>query len=279
MQSETPSVWIISSRDTGQPAFTVLTTDDTRQVIGPFVYSSKADAKQAANSREFAPSFLSNVDEDLSIVEVQGEGLIHGVLNRFSPANADVFVFDEGLFPLSPNGATWVDAVTGREAWSHLFSEAGDDRPWIESVLRAVADSLGLSDFNIKLDSVSNLDRILEENVAVVVEPQANAWSNDAFSGALSPASRFRLYTQGMTELGRKELELVDIPPMFLEAAEAMLLNWAAYSMENEIEHGNLIVGSEDPVTVLLKATETEIGIRLTVEQVVTDFGSQYMVH
>lgn len=279
MQSETSTVWIISSRNTGQPAFTVLTTDETQQVIGPFVYSKKADAKQAANSKEFAPSFLSNVDEDLSIIEVQGEGLIHGVLSRFSPANADVFVFDEGLFPLTQSGASWVDMVTGRETWSALFAETNDDRPWMELVLKSIADSIGLNDFNVSFGSGSDLDRLLEEKVAVVVEPCTFSSSSFMANSALSPNSRFRLYTKGMTELGRSELELVDIPPMFLEAAEAMLLHWAAYSIDNEIEAGSLIVGSESPITVLLKATTSEIGLRLSVDQVVSDFGPQHMVH
>lgn len=275
MQQTVPTVWMITDRESGEPSYVRLAGDDAvARTLGPFAYTKEADARLAAKNHSFLPDSLADVD--LDVAEIEGMGLVKGILTRFDPSETDVFTLDEGLLPLTPSGAGWVDQSTGKTFWEPLFHDGlqfgGESSRWLHTILEQVSQLLGVEMIKLSLDkqdiiqAKANIARAkIAENTAVHVEPDI-----PVLFGALAPETTFRVVTRGMHNLGRQELEMSGIQPLFIGDAMALVAGWAAYSLDHPVTPGITLLGSVEPVTVVLRVEDSPSPntYRLAVEQV-----------
>jgi hypothetical protein len=276
MQQAVPSVWMITDRATGDASYVRLESKTGQWVIGPFTYTKEVDARKAAEDRTFLP--VPTKVEDLDVVEVPGIGLVRGILNRFDPSETDVFTIDDGLLPLTEYGAAWVDSTTGEKHWRSIF----DDEDWMQQVFTSVSDLLGVETIQVsaKEDSLHEAARIarhkIDQQVEIGMEPET-----PTLYGSLPTTSTFRVFTKGMDKLDRPDLEMVGIQALFVGEAESLVAGWAAYSLDFTVEPGNALMGSVEPLTIILRVVPgTGANLRLAVESVVyTDPNASKTLH
>ncbi len=274
MQQAVPSVWMITDKDSGEPSYVRLHGDEDKVwTLGPFAYTKEADARKAAETHSFLPDSLE--DADLDVAEIEGMSIVKGILTRFDPSETDVFTLDEGLLPLTPSGASWVDRTTGRKFWEPVFVaglELGEAGRWINAVLEQVSNLLGVEMITLSLDkqdiiqAKANAARSrIAENTKVHVEPD-----NPVVFGTIDPTTTFRVVTQGMDKLDRHELEMTGVQALFIGDAMALVAGWAAYSLDHPVRPGVSLLGSVEPVTVVIKVEDSDRDstYRLVVEQV-----------
>lgn len=271
-----PSVWLLTDKQTGSPSYLHFHEGEEVWTVGPFVYTKESDAQAAAQTYSFMKGVTSEIDgekPDLACAEIEGMGFVKGILTRFDPSGSDVFALNEGLLPLTTNGANWVDNLTQRNDWRPLFQPASEFSGWLSAILRQVSEQLGVEMIQLTLDKQEVIQaravaarRKIEENVRITVDPEGPALFGEVPKGTL-----FRVRTHGMRELGRSELEMAGIQPLFVGDAMALLAGWASYSLDHPVEVGTSLMGSVDPVTVILgvEASDKPGIIRLVVEQVV----------
>ncbi len=276
MLQTVPSVWMITDRDTGEASYVRLAGDgEDVWTLGPFAYTKEADARHAAKNHTFLPGEVT--DAELDVVEIEGMGIVKGILTRFDPSESDVFALDEGLLPLTPSGASWVDQTTGREFWKPLFlddlqfGDAGPGR-WLNAILEQVSRLFGVEMIKLRLDKedITQAKALaarskVTEHTTVHVEPDT-----PVLFGIVDPSTTFRVVTRGMDKLGRMELEMTGVQPLFIGDAVALVAGWAAYSLDYPVRPGASLLGSVEPVTVVLNVVDSDLPntYRLVVEQV-----------
>tara|TARA_Y100000310_G_scaffold282353_1_gene303488 strand:+ start:3137 stop:3979 length:843 start_codon:yes stop_codon:yes gene_type:complete len=266
---------MITDRESGEPSYVRLEAEDKEWTVGPFAYTKEADARTAAKNHSFLPDSLEDVE--LDVAEIEGMGLVKGILTRFDPSETDVFALDEGLLPLTPAGAQWVDKTTGKPFWRPLFlddlqfDESGPAR-WLNAILEQVSQLLGVEMIKLSLDkqdiiqAKANAARAkIAEHIKVHVEPDVAV-----MFGTIDPDTTFRVVTRGMSKLDRPDLEMTGVQPLFIGDAMALVAGWAAYSLDHPVVPGISLLGSVEPVTVILKveAGGSPHTYRLAVEQV-----------
>jgi hypothetical protein len=267
MQQAVPSVWMITDRTTGEPSY--IHMDDeagTQRLIGPFAYTSENDAREAARTRSFLPQSIGPVELDAT--EIEGMGFVTGILTRFDPSNTDVVVLDDGLLPLTENGAVWVDDTTGKGVWQELFD--GDPTKWIDVVLEQVSERLGVEVIRVDHSAPASTSKAaaahakIDKKVTLHCDPESAA-----FYGEVDPKVNYRISTIGMGHFGRPDIEMGGVPPLFAGMAMTVLKGWAAYSLDHPLQAGMSLVGTTSPLHVILSVKAVDDRLRLEVEQVI----------
>jgi hypothetical protein len=77
-------------------------------------------------------------------------------------------------------------------------------------------------------------------------------------AGTLKGDATFWLHTNGMAQFDRPELELRGVPALYVSAAGGILNEWAAYSVDNEIKHGQTVMGEGATIPVLMRALASQ---------------------
>jgi len=273
MQQALPPIWLLTDRDTGNPSYIQYHEDDGVCTVGPFMYTSEQNARRAMESRSFLArkaEVQAGPDPNLAVAEIEGMGIVKGILTRFDPSGTDVFALDEGLMPLTPSGAIWVDAATGKDVWSPMFADRSPGQArWLSAILKQVSDLLGVEMIRVNLDkeefirAKANAARQkVEEHVTISVEPEG-----PAMYGEVPLSTLFRVKTSGLEQLDRPELEMTGVQPLFVGEAMALIAGWAAYSLDHPMAPGQSLMGQVDPLNVILRVVQAGRG-RFRLEQV-----------
>lgn len=252
------SIWLATQ---GQDVTYIRSSRDTEpgesHIIGPFAYTSKEQTQHRSVMS------LSVVNPN-SLIEIQPTDFVQALFNGFPPSGTDVFSLNDEMFPLTPEGAAWVDAAMGRAVWVPLFNEddRGNGLTWLDEVLTLVGKKIGLdleamrglgemivSQDDEMLDEVQQAQKLVLENVKVAILPE--------LAGEEDPHSFFRLHTVGMNKLDRPELEIRGVPAWWVSAAGAELNAWAAYSLKHTVEPGSKLHGG-GPVPLVLQVSPVE---------------------
>lgn len=249
------SIWL-AARD--KAATYIRAGQEHHYMIGPFAYTTK-DLVQHRNVKSQVV-----VDPD-NLIEVHPTDFVQALFNGFPPSNTDVFSLDDEMFPLTPEGATWVDKALNKTVWVPLFDEEaqGNGLTWLDKVLDLVGAKIGLdleamrglgemivSQDDDLLDDVQQAQQLVLENVKVAIIPEIEEDEED-------PHTFFRLHTEGMHKLNRSELEIRGVPAWWVSAAGAELNAWAAYSLKHIVEPGSQLHGG-GPVPLVLQVTPAE---------------------
>ena len=265
------TVWMLTDPDSGDVAYVRIGLDEdteNTQVIGPFAYSTSEAAAEAALAENPAAYVLPWIPRPAAILEVEATSFVQALFNGFPPSATDVFVLDDGFFPISPAGAAWVDKALGRPHWSPLFDEEhGTGLTWLNRVLFQVGDRIGLDLKAMQAigemvvaegeDDVANeveqAKRLVQEHVKVAIIPELTEQSREQL---LPVNTTFWLHTKGLTKLGLPELEIRGVPAWWVTAAGAELNAWAAYSTQHPIQDGQSLHGG-GPIPVLIRAVKS----------------------
>lgn len=234
-------VWLITDAFSGEVSYFQVGPENQEQSwhrIGPFVFRQQDDLQRAVETRSFVPV---GVDGTFSGMPVETVGFIRAIFNGFSPVETDVFVLDMVPYPLTLRGAQWVDDALGAPIWSELF-ESGTE--WLDKVLSGVAHVLEVSAETLQaIGSVNaaaedeNLHRqdVLNkvvEHVQIRIAPERGTLVSP--QGEMSRAVQFWLFTHGLDAFGLPELEIRNVPCLWMEAAAVELKTWAALAIEQE---------------------------------------------
>lgn len=97
--------------------------------------------------------------------------------------------------------------------------------------------------------------------VTVIVTPDGAPKQHPHGGVAYVGSTSLRLYTVGLVDFDRPELEMRHVPALFVEQAHQLLNRWGYYSVtEREIHDGEILQEGSEVVEVLLQAQESEYG-------------------
>lgn len=262
-------VWLIADAVTGDVSYVHHGREDDEdnwKIIGPFAFTKVEEAKEAADNPRFLPE---GAEGELVVMEVEASAFVQAVYNGFPPSNTDVFMLDDGIFPLTNGGAQWVDEALGHPIWEPLFDESGESTglEWLDRVLEQVAGRL---DMNMEtVQAIGTLNAAAEDvavdveqtklliqqhvRIAIVPEPGTLAMGENQENHELTPAAKFWLHTNGMGVFGLPELEIRNVPCWWITAAGAELNGWCGYSLDKGITEGDEMDGG-GPVPLKLRA-------------------------
>jgi hypothetical protein len=248
MTNPIPTIWIVAD-----PSGNPFRAEVNQHMVGPFAYSNKESALTAAADPE---TLLAATDEDLSVQELEGTLFFRQLLDIYSDQGSDVLVLNEGLYPLSPQGAYWVDEFRSTGDWVPLFRGLTPGTR-INRVLERIADALGIKSVGVvalgsKLNRSREQHTQIEEHVQLKIVPEAPQATSDGF---LRGDTTFWVHTEGMARFNRPELEMRGVPAYFIRSAGASLSEWAAFSLDNEIQVGQALRDGGEAVPVRLVAT------------------------
>jgi hypothetical protein len=99
-------------------------------------------------------------------------------------------------------------------------------------------------------------DEYLEQVTVVITPEEGQHHPHPDDPTVLRGDSLFWLHTVGLNKLDRPELELREVPALFIEQAFAELNYWGFASLTDEIKAGQNIQSGR-PVTVLLRANKS----------------------
>ena len=252
--AEMPTVWMVTDKASQEPSYvSARQGDDEPQVLGPFVYTQEASARQVcADPKAFitrlckAKTVVEGGDEPLDVRSMTFSSLLRGAVSGFPPSEADAFVLDEGMVPLTPRGALWVDKVEGTDEWATAFKTDGPEA--FQKVLKVIGDRMGL-DLNTHVKSVSDSqaagehipEKVVWSIVQVVATPEPEGHHHHVDYDKVCGGTEFWVHTHGMGYFNRPELEMRFVPGQFVEDAFRHLNTWAAHSVNDEIKAGQRI--------------------------------------
>lgn len=239
-------VWLIADADTNDASYVQHGQEGDEanwSLIGPFAYTHRAKAEQAARNPKFFPE---GAQGRFTVLEVEGSGFVQAIFNGFPPSNTDVFMLDEGLYPLTHEGARWVDEALEVPVWLPLFDQGVQ---WLDRVLEQVAGRLHMSmetvlaigSINAQAEDaaadVEQSSTLVSHNVRLLVIPEEDTLALDEQEGVatLSPAAKFVIATTGLSTFGLPELEFRDVPAAWVQAAGLELKGWAVYALDKGI--------------------------------------------
>jgi len=266
-----PPIWIVA--DIKGP----LRAEVDQNMLGPFAYSKRESALAAASD---PGTLLAQAEGELSVQELDGVCFLQDVLNSFSAQDSDVLILDEGLYPLSPSGAAWVDAFRSTGEWVPVFQDENPETR-INTVLERISHALGIGTIRVAAEEGSRIQechRLIKENVSLQMNPESPKGTKD---GYLQGDTTFWVYTTGMAKFQRPELEMRGVPAYFVRTAGASLQAWAAFSIDNEIEAGQVLKDGGSTLSVSLVAVpsgdpywnDKNGCLRLAVWKVMVPFG------
>lgn len=256
-----PPLWVLIHKESDRPSF--LSFQDDPTVVGPFLYLSEEKAKKALEVK----SYLKGPVE---VKQISGSDFVQQVIERFMNSDTDAFGINDVFFPLTLQGAKWVDEGTESSAqWEKSIQESKIAA--LQQLLEMLGQILGASQL-----AISNPDEAqakVEEHVKLRVEAEAQVLGTWAL-----PTITFHVHTVGMEAFGRLDLELRGVPALYLPHAAQLLMGWAAASLVVPLEDGDVISeGGAIPLQVL--ATKSPIGdcLTMTVSDVRYDFGERVL--
>jgi len=263
-------VWLLTDATTGDLSYVKHGKEGDEpnwKLIGPFAYTQPEAAASAAKNPRFFPE---GVEADLSLVRIEASAFVQAIFNGFPPSNTDVFMLDDGIFPLTNAGADWVDEALGHPIWTPLFDGSGTGLDWLGRVLKQIATRLSMNMETVQAigtinaaaeDDAAEVDQtqvlvMKHVGVAIIPEPETIALERD-HGFLLSPAAQFWLHTTGMAMFGLPELEIRNIPCWWVQSGCAELMTWAAYALDHGISEGDELQ-VDAPVAVTLKVVESD---------------------
>lgn len=268
---------MITAKKTGDPTLVRLDAD---MVVGPFMYTKKADAEAAAEDHSFFPNIKGL---EVGVTEIAGTALFEGILSRFQPSDTHVASLNEEFLPLTDSACAWVDDILGRICWE---ARGYGGEGLLPEVVRQACLLMGVEAVKIGLkenpeDFITGkalrARAKIAEHVQIYHQPEP-----PAMYGVVNPGTLFRVFTVGMDILNSPDLELGGVNALFVGDAQALLAGWAAYSLDHPMVEGMNLTGCVDPLAVTLEVVGTTRGrLRLEIEQVVyTDsMTASHMVH
>ena len=252
-------VWLIADAETGDASYVQHGKEDEDQsnwkLIGPFAFTDPSTAQAAAKNPKFLPH---GVEGQFKVLEVESNGFVQAIFNGSPPSHTDAFMLDDGIFPLTRGGASWVDEALDAPIWAPLFDEnASGGLTWLDRVLEQVAGRLGMNMETVQAigsvnaaaeDVAAEVEQtrvMISNNVRIAVLPEQGTVSVDQDDDfhSLSPAAKFIVATVGMSIFGLPELEFREVPAAWVSAAGAELHGWAAYALDQGITKGDVLRG------------------------------------
>jgi len=262
-------LWLIADAHTGDVSYIRhgLEHDEPHwKTIGPFAYTQLEEATAAAEQRRFLPTGATG---EFKVIVLEMSQFVQAIFNGFAPSNTDVFAIDEGLFPLTHDGADWVDEAIGTPVWGPLFDEDGEDigLTWLDRVLEQVAHRLSINMETVQAIGTLNAAQedvavdieqtmlLIQQHVRVAItpEPDTELLGEDDEHHHMPADTLFWLHTRGMDTLGLPELEIRNVPSWWVTAAGGELNGWAAYSVDRGIAEGDVLDGG-GPVPLKIRA-------------------------
>lgn len=261
-------VWLITDADTGDVSYIQHGRENDEKnwkLIGPFAFTTKTDAQQAAQDPRFLPE---GAHGQFSVLEVESSGFVQAIFNGFPPALSDVFMLDDGLFPLTQGGARWVDDALNLPLWQPLFDENGSSGglAWLDRVLEQVAGRMRMSmetvlaigSMNAAAEDAAEIDQtqaMVNHNVRLRVAPEEGTFALDEEEGlaTLPPTATFVVATSGLASFGLPELEFRDVPAAWVQGAGLELLRWAVHALDHGIRVEDYIP-KEGPLGLVYEA-------------------------
>lgn len=245
------TLWVLVNVITKLASYLSISTGDRPYIIGPFVFSTKADAEL---SMQNIPAFKSGTAKT-EVVGISTEELQQS-LNRLHPS--EILVVNEHFVPLTDYGAKQSDVLKGRDFWVPIFQARSeeDSEQWIlpHEVRFRIFVLLGLAESSsAELETTKSR---FKKHCAVHVEP----------SSGTTPETHFTLYTTGMWNYDCQDLEINDVPALFLQEAEQILASWATFSLDNPLTPGSEMVSKGCTFNVRLRVgtgSKGRLGIKV----------------
>lgn len=216
-----PTVWILTEKDTGNLAMLQGAPQEEKgRVFGPFIFTQEEVAKKAADNYEFR--FSDGHLTETEAQEIPVQRLWQGIISGFGDVEMDCFIFDEGLFPMSEEGAKWLDLQNKNEHWAPLFKENGP--AWIQEVMNQIGAKLGVEtpEFQIAPPQAV-MAAVAARSVDVMVVPEDGGHKHTHKDGTLCPDTEFWAYSTGMERFDLPNIEMRFVDAAWVDAASQII--------------------------------------------------------